>query len=106
MDEQLSVSAIISRILGFIGDALGPVFAWLSDIGWDLGDWTIATPLILPIGLWFVLRVRRRPTRGRPYFKLALLGLVLGGIIEHFQPDAEAWLSGPGTAPPQEIKAD
>jgi hypothetical protein len=88
-DEPLSVSALFS----FIGDALSPVLDMLRGLGWDVGDWTFFLPIALPAIYWIVLKVSKRSPYNRPYFKLAFLGLVLGGILEHFQKPLERCLA-------------
>ncbi len=84
-DDSLSVSSLLS----VIRDALSPVLDMLSGIGWDVGDWTFFLPVAFPLIYWLGLRIGRRSTNNRPYVKVALVGLVLGGIFEHFQKPLE-----------------
>jgi hypothetical protein len=88
-DDSLSVSALLSTIR----DALSPVLDMLSNIGWDVGDWTFFLPIAFPLIYWVALRIGRRSTASRSYFKAALIGLVLGGIFEHFQKPLEQCIS-------------
>jgi len=84
-DDSLSVS----HFLQIIRDAFAPVLDILSGIGWDVGDWTFFLPIAFPILYWLGLRIARRSTANRSYVKVALVGLVLGGIFEHFQKPLE-----------------
>lgn len=88
-DDSLSVS----HLLHVIREAFAPVFDMLSGIGWDVGDWTFFLPIAFPLVYWIGLRIGRRSTANRSYLRVALIGLVLGGIFEHFQKPLETCIS-------------
>ncbi len=88
-DESLSVSSLLS----FLREALSPVLDMLGGIGWNVGDWTFFAPLAFPLVYWLWLKALRRNTYGRHYFRVAFLGLVLGGVMEHFQKPLEQCLA-------------
>jgi len=92
MEDSLGVGNLIGRVIDFIADLLRPILEPLHLIGWDLGDWTLFTAILLPLGWWAILRIRGQSTRGRRYFILLIVGFLLGGVIEHYQPKAESWL--------------
>ncbi len=89
MEESLSVG----NLFALVGDALDPVLDQLGRIGWNVGDWTLFLPVAFPFLYWLGLKIVRRHTGNRPYFRIALLGLVLGGVLEHFQPALEACIA-------------
>ncbi len=95
MNESLSVTAVLSRFGDWLYDLFSPVIELLGNVPWALGDWTLFTPFAVPFLYWLFLKVARRRTHDRPYGKLMLLGLLLGGVIEFFQPAAERMLLGP-----------
>lgn len=100
MDEPLSVRAVLghlwsalSGVLGLLEAVTAPLRAPLRALAWDIGDWTFFTPVVVYLLYRLYSRVRHRPPSWRHGFAALLIGLVLGGILEHQQPALEARLA-------------
>ena len=66
MKDSLGVGTLIGRVIDFVAALLRPILEPLHAIGWDFGDWTFFTAIILPLGWWAILRIRGRSTQRRP----------------------------------------
>ncbi len=96
MDESFSISALISQGIADIAAGLQPGLATLSDFGWSVGSWTLLMPLALPMAYWAVLKMARTQAGGWRVVHFAAGGILLGGVIEHFQNAAHLWLTQVG----------
>jgi hypothetical protein len=86
--QDFSVREVLGAVFGFLRHLLEPLHHVIAYIPWNFGDWTIFMALALP--LLGSLLGRALGQRGDGHgFKLFALGILLGGIIEHYQP----WLA-------------
>ena len=87
---------MFAQALATVSDGLRPGLEFLSSIGWDAGLWTLITPIILPLIYLIVMKLSRNYTTGRRFVHFAAIGLLLGGVVEHFEPYAYVWFAGAG----------
>ena len=88
--EDLSVSAFLSKIW----DIISGFFAPLQWFGWSFGDWTLFMPFLLWFVYWVISRIRKTPAQQRIGGIIFLIGILVGGIFEHYQESLEECLPG------------
>ena len=96
MEESFSISALISKGIADVVAGLQPGLETLNAFGWSVGSWTLLMPIVLPLAYWTVLKMARTQAGGWRVVHFAAGGILLGGVIEHFQSAAHLWLTQVG----------
>lgn len=93
MEASFSISGLIGKGIAEISSGLQPGIEALNSFGWSVGSWTLLMPLVLPMAYWTVLKMTRTQAGGWRVVHFAAGGILLGGVLEHFQNSAHLWLT-------------
>ena len=93
MEKTFSVPDLIFKGIADFSASLQPGLETLNTIGWSVGSWTLLMPIVLPLAYWMVLKMARTQAGGWRVVHFAAGGILLGGVIEHFQNAGHLWLT-------------